>query len=135
MAYDNEHGILRARNTIETGTVFVNSAGKPFARFMLGEAFTADYEILRADLAEMFLNATTKMKNVTYTYGDSVKSLQQNEKNVDVKFASGSSGTFDVVVAADGGTSKVRSMILDEQITKDSYHLLGIYLAFFSIPV
>ena len=125
---------MRARNTTEVGTVFVDAVGKSFARFSQGEAFTANYEILRGDLAEMFLDATRQMKNVRYTYGDSITSLKQTEKAVDVTFASGSSGTYDVVVAADGATSKVRAMILDEHTLRDSYHPLGMYIAYFSIP-
>jgi 2-polyprenyl-6-methoxyphenol hydroxylase-like FAD-dependent oxidoreductase len=39
-----------------------------------------------------------------------------------------------LVVAADGSTSKTRSLILDEQVLKDSYKFLGQYIAFFSIP-
>ena len=49
-------------------------------------------------------------------------------------FTGGSKDTFDLVVAADGSTSKTRSMILDKQILKNSYRFLGQYIAFFSIP-
>ena len=49
-------------------------------------------------------------------------------------FTGGSKDTFDLVVAADGSTSTTRSMILDEQLLKDSYKFLGQCIAFFSIP-
>jgi len=67
-------------------------------------------------------------------YGDSIQSLEQTEKDVSVTFAGGSKERFDLVVAADGSTSRTRSMILDEQVLKDSYNFLGQYIAFFSIP-
>jgi 2-polyprenyl-6-methoxyphenol hydroxylase-like FAD-dependent oxidoreductase len=51
-----------------------------------------------------------------------------------VTFAGGSKDIFDLVVAADGSASKTRSLILDEQVLKDSYKFLGQYTAFFSIP-
>jgi len=125
---------LRSRHTTEEGTRFLNSAGKTFAQFDAGDSFTAGYEILRADLAGIFLGATEGLSNVKYKYGDYVKSLKQTEKRVNVVFNGGSKDTFDLVVAADGSTSKTRSMILDDHVLKDSYNFLGQYLAFFSIP-
>ena len=120
---------LRSRHTTEEGTTFLNSSGKAFAQF---EA--AEYEILRADLSQLFLETTENLSNVQYKYGDSIKSLEQTDKNINVTFTGGSKDTYDLVVAADGGTSKTRSMILNEQILKDSYKDLGQYIAFFSIP-
>ncbi|MCJ1334085.1 hypothetical protein MMC10_010792 [Thelotrema lepadinum] len=125
---------VRARLTTETGTRMINSSGKAFASFERGDAFTADYEILRADLSQVFLEATGKLSNIEYKYGDYVKSLEQTDKCVNVTFNGGSKDTYDLVVGADGSTSKTRSMIFDEETLKDSYNLLGQYLAFFSIP-
>ena len=125
---------IRSRHTTEEGTKFINSSGKTFALFKAGDSFTAEYEILRADLSRLFLEATEGLDNVQYVYGDSIKSLEQTEKATIVTFAGGSKDTFDLVVAADGSTSKTRPLILDEPILKDSYKFLGQYIAFFSIP-
>ena len=125
---------VRSRHTTEEGIRFVNPLGKIFAQFNAGESFTAEYEILRGDLSQLFLEATEGLGKVKYIYGDSVKSVQQTDKDINVTFAAGSKDTFDLVVAADGSTSKTRSMILDEQVLKDSYKFLGQYIAFFSIP-
>jgi len=125
---------VRSRHTTEEGTRFVNSSGEFFAQFNAGDSFTAEYEILRADLSRLFLEATEGLGNVRYIYGDSVKSLEQTDKDINVTFTGGSKATFDLVVAADGSTSKTRSLILDEQVLKDSYKFLGQYIAFFSIP-
>ncbi|OCT49714.1 putative monooxygenase [Cladophialophora carrionii] len=157
---------IRARYTTEEGTVFLNHAGKPVVRFDAGETFTAEYEILRADLSELFLEATKPFDNVRYKYGDSIASLNQIDDDtcVKVKFASGTEETFDVVVAADGSTSRTRPMIMTPQSlgrqhdgekahaesemskhkeddtntdfdkTKASFNFLGMYTAFFSIP-
>lgn len=129
----NLEAAVSMRTTTEEGTQFVNSRGKSFA-FFPGYAFTAEYEILRADLANLFLETTEGLGNVKYIYGESIKSLSQIEKSVEVAFTSGSSSTFDLVVAADGSASTTRSMILDEHVLKDSYNFLGQYIAFFSIP-
>lgn len=125
---------IRARSTTEQGTVMLNSLGKPFATFPAGDTFTSEYEILRADLSELFLEASKKFDNVKYVYGDHVKDLTQTDTGVDVTFNGGSKDTFDVVVGADGSTSKIRSLILNEEILKDSYKFIGQYFAFFSIP-
>ena len=125
---------VKSRHTTEQGTTFLNSSGKAFAQFNAGDSFTAEYEILRADLSRLFLEATEGLGSVRYIYDDSVKSLEHTDKEVHVAFTGGSKDTFDLVVAADGSTSKTRSMILDEQVLKDSYNFLGQYIAFFSIP-
>ncbi|KAH8667556.1 hypothetical protein BGZ60DRAFT_409508 [Tricladium varicosporioides] len=126
---------IKARHTTEEGAVMLNEKGKVFSRFDAGEdTFTAEYEILRADLSEIFMEATYKFPNIKYKYGDHIISMDQTKKDVHVTFANGSKETYDVVVAADGGTSKTRSMILDDSITNGSYNFLGQYVAFFSIP-
>ncbi|KAF1852217.1 FAD/NAD(P)-binding domain-containing protein [Cucurbitaria berberidis CBS 394.84] len=125
---------VRSRTTTEEGTRFLSSSGKTIAEFGLGDAFTAEYEILRADLCGLFLEATESLKNVEYIYGDHVTSLQQTERSVVVSFAGGAKQDFDLVVGADGATSKIRSLILDEEARKDSYKLIGQYVAYFSIP-
>ena len=125
---------VRSRHTTEEGTRFVNPLGKVSAHFSAGDSFTAEYEILRADLSQLFLEATEGLGRVQYIYGESVKSLDQTDTGVNVTFTGGLKDTFDLVVAADGSTSKTRAMILDEQVLKDSYRFLGQYIAFFSIP-
>jgi 2-polyprenyl-6-methoxyphenol hydroxylase-like FAD-dependent oxidoreductase len=125
---------VRACSTTEEGTRLLNTAGNPFAEFGKGDAFTADYEILRADLCGLFLDATEKLDNVKYIYGDYVTGLDQTEKSVSVTLNSGRENTYDLVIAADGSTSKIRSMILDEESLKNSYRFIGQYTAYFSIP-
>jgi 2-polyprenyl-6-methoxyphenol hydroxylase-like FAD-dependent oxidoreductase len=125
---------VRSRHTTEEGTRFLNASGNVFAQFAAGDSFTAEYEILRADLAGLFLEATEGSGKIQYMYGDSVKSLEQTQKGANVTFTGGSKDTFDLVVAADGSTSNTRMMILDDQDLKNSYNFLGQYIAFFSIP-
>ncbi|KAF1990699.1 FAD/NAD(P)-binding domain-containing protein [Aulographum hederae CBS 113979] len=130
----NLDAAVRACHTTEEGTQILNSKGKPFAQFETGDAFTAEYEILRGDLSRLFLEATEGLKGVKYMYGDYVSSLEQREKDVQVKFNQGSEETYDLVIGADGSTSRTRDMILDETVRKDCYNLLGQYIAFFTTP-
>ncbi|KAM3069865.1 hypothetical protein ACMFMG_010573 [Clarireedia jacksonii] len=125
---------VRDCSTTEEGTQFLSASGKPLALFGKGDSFTAEYEILRGDLSRLFMQATEGLDNIRYMYGDSVKSLEQQDKNVAVSFTSGSQDTYDLVVAADGSTSRTRSLILDEASLKSSYNFLGQYNAYFSIP-
>jgi 2-polyprenyl-6-methoxyphenol hydroxylase-like FAD-dependent oxidoreductase len=115
---------IHSGGTTEEGTTFLNFSGMIFAQFDADESFTAEYEILKADLAGLFLEATEGLGNVQYIYGNSIKGLEQTDRDIHVTFASGLKDTFDLV-AADGSTSKTRSMILDEQVLKDSYNFLG----------
>ncbi|KAL6710744.1 hypothetical protein ACN47E_007801 [Coniothyrium glycines] len=125
---------VQVRHTTEEGTRIVNSSGKTIAEFGRGDSLTAEYEILRADLCQLFMDATKPFSNVHYIYGDYVTSLQQTKKDAQVAFASGATETFDLVVGADGSASKIRSMILDEETRKNSYKFIGQYIAYFSIP-
>ena len=124
-------GVIRSGHTTEEGTSFVDSSGKSFAHFSTsaGDSFTAECEILRRDLSRISLEATEGLGNVRYVYGDSIQSLQQTDRNINVAFTGESKDTFDSVVAADGSTSKTRPMILDEQVLKDSRNFPGWYLA------
>lgn len=126
---------VKARHTTEEGTRIVNSAGKILAEFdNNGKTFTAEFEILRADLCGLFLDATANLDSVRYVYGDYVTALDQSGPLVQVTFASGATDTFDLIVGADGSTSKIRSLALDEETRKDSYNFIGQYIAYFSIP-
>jgi 2-polyprenyl-6-methoxyphenol hydroxylase-like FAD-dependent oxidoreductase len=127
---------IKAQHTTEKGTVFINSAGKTFAKFDAGpgESFTAEYEILRADLGGLFTEAIEGIDVVKTVYGESIKGIEQIDQGVKVSFTKGDPETFDVVIAADGSTSTTRPLFMDESILKDSYKFLGQYIAFFSIP-
>ena len=126
---------VRARNTTEEGTRLINASNRVLAEFGKGDnSFTSEYEILRADLCGLFLDATKHEGNVKYEYGDYVTALQQTEEKVNVTFNSGATDTFDLIVGADGSTSKIRSLILDEEARKGSYNFIGQYIAYFSIP-
>lgn len=125
---------VRARHTTEEGTAFINRSGEVFAEFGADNSFTAEYEILRADLSQLFFEVTEKLDNVRYVFGDSIESLHQTDKHAHVTFHGGTQDTFDLVVAADGSTSTTRPLILDASIRQDSYQPFGQYTAYFSIP-
>lgn len=128
---------VRQRHTTEKGTQFVNSQGRPFAAFPVREglqaSFTSAFEILRGDLADILYQATQDLPNVTYRFSTIVARVLSNDpKGVHVEFNDGSSGSFDLLVAADGQWSKVRAQVFDPS-TITTFHK-GMYGAYWTIP-
>lgn len=76
-------------------------------------------------MAGLFSETTEGWDNVQYTYSDSVKSLEQTDKDINMTFTRESKDTFDLFVAVDGSASKTRSLTLDEQVLKYSYKFQG----------
>ena len=71
---------IHSCSTTEEGTQILNSSGKAIALFNAGDAFTAEYEILRTDSSRLFLEATESLSNVQYMYGNSIKSLELTDE-------------------------------------------------------
>jgi 2-polyprenyl-6-methoxyphenol hydroxylase-like FAD-dependent oxidoreductase len=128
----------RARDTTELGTRILNRKGGVVVEIPKGEGggggLTAEYELLRADLCGLFMEATENRPSVEYRFGHYVTGLEQDDMKVDVTFHNGTKEAFDMVVAADGASSKIRSMILDKSSLEGSYNFTGMYTAFLSIP-
>lgn len=141
---------MRARNTTEIGTRILNTKGDVIAEFSKGEGggMTAEYEILRADLCGMFMDKTKTLNNVEYRFGDYVTQLSSqsqpqiqpesdtsaNTPPTTATFDSGHKEDYDLIVAADGSTSKIRQLMLSPLQLEGSYNFIGQYTAFFSIP-
>jgi hypothetical protein len=118
----------------ESGLEFVESKGKPFARFGTKSggsnferklAVSTDSKIMRGDLVKVLydadvrqraeIDATNKNAGVTqgvgslqYEFGQMVTGLTQRDDGsdggVEVTFADGRQAHYDLVVAADGGS-------------------------------
>lgn len=126
---------IRARSSHEAGIEFVDSHARPFAKFAVdletGNSMTSDVEILRGDLAQLLHERTAR--DVEYRFGDTVQGKEETEKGVRVAFQSGRpSETYDLVVAADGIGSRIRSMAFAPQaariVSKNAF------VAYFSLP-
>ena len=95
------------------------------------DGFTSgELEILRGDLAAIFYEATRE--TTEYIFGDSVTSIEEDNVGVEVQFEKGARRKFDLVVAADGLHSKVRSVLFGEEARFVRY--LGCYVCIFTIP-
>ncbi|HEY3748838.1 MAG TPA: FAD-dependent monooxygenase [Pseudonocardiaceae bacterium] len=84
-----------------------------------------DLELLRGDLVRTLYDATKAA--VEYRFGDSIRSLTQDDAGVSVEFEHGAGERFDIVVGADGQHSNVRRLAFgpEERYTK----YLGCYVA------
>lgn len=123
---------IRADNTTEEGTSYIGGRGQllggiPAAQEQDGP--TAELEILRGDLARIILEKLPE--SVAVRYGDQVASAVNLTDEVEVAFASGRSGTYDLVVIAEGVRSKTRDLVFGADVDKRE---LGLHMAYGTIP-
>ncbi|MFE9206423.1 FAD-dependent monooxygenase [Micromonospora sp. NPDC007230] len=102
---------LRAAATSVTGVRLVDGAGATIARVSMAATRapgSAELEIPRADLAAILHRAAAD--DVEFRYDDHITALAEDSDGVDVTFARGAPGRFDLVVGADGLHSAVRRL-------------------------
>lgn len=80
-------------------------------------------EVPRADLARILYGAARD--SASFVFDDSLVSLDQDADGVDVSFASGSTGRFDLVVGADGLHSNTRRLAFGSGFVRH----LGVWVA------
>ncbi|KAK2627992.1 hypothetical protein QTJ16_002638 [Diplocarpon rosae] len=129
----NLEATIRSKTTKEAGLAFVDSRGRPFATFPVdekgGRSFTSDVEIVRGELAQIVYDASKE--TTEYVFGDHVTRWVEREEKIEVEFASGGKGEFDMLLGADGMGSKIRRLAFpDEQALRP----LGQYTSFFTVP-
>lgn len=112
---------IMASLTGEEGTRYVDDEGRPYAEFPRVEGEdgpTAEIEILRGRLAEILVGIVPD--GVEQRHGDFVVDVQQDQRGVDVTLASGEQERFDLVVVAEGRSSRTRRLVFaDETRLKD----------------
>lgn len=126
---------LKRWHTTEVGTRLIDRQGRPFAEFPVsaGASATNQNEILRSDLSRIVYEATTKLTNINYCFGTTVTSVLQNdEEAIKVKFSTGEEEAFDIVIAADGQWSKVRSLVFKPEDVRVVDK--GMYAIYWTIP-
>ncbi|MFE7405264.1 FAD-dependent monooxygenase [Isoptericola sp. NPDC057559] len=128
-------GLLEEARTLRTevraGTV-VDARGRRAAS-MDGDTFGGrvhdDVELLRGDLHRLLRESAAGAEHV---HGDSIATLEDTGDGVEVGFASGRTGRYDLVVGADGLRSATRNLAFgpDERYLVD----LGYYVAVATVP-
>ncbi|MCX5203966.1 FAD-dependent monooxygenase [Streptomyces sp. NBC_00237] len=122
---------VHARQTRMGVQTLVDADGTP--RLDLPSSLmSGDVEITRGDLAAIMYERTRELDNVTYVFGDSVKTLHETPTGVDVTFENAPPHTFDLVVGADGLHSRTRALAFGDESRYLTY--LGYYVAVFDVP-
>jgi len=137
---------IKDRHTTETGLAFVDAEGRTIAQVDStgdpeNQSGTSEYEILRGDLAGLLQEDMEAAKATTsaefrVVYGESIKSLEEQEDGVAVHFTNGKvqDAKFDVVVGADGYKSSTRALLFGDELSESAIKPMGMYIAYYTIP-
>ena len=112
---------------------FVRDGHRPVdvAAELMSEGVSARHvEIMRGELAKIIYDAGKD--SIEYVFGNSINSLEQTDRGVNVSFRHGPAQTFDLVIGADGLHSITRRLAFGDE--HRFLHFLGGYFAVFSVP-
>jgi len=124
--------IRKHRIHMSEQTHYVDSAGRLVARLPFAEAADSDddIELLREDLVRILADALPS--TATIRFGDSIETLDDDGDGVGVRFASGRTGRYDLVLGADGQHSAVRRLVFGAE--PGHVRHLEVYLALADHP-
>ncbi|RYP05053.1 hypothetical protein DL764_004072 [Monosporascus ibericus] len=138
---------VKARAVSEGGVELVDKNDKQRAVFGVNnsgegpQSFTSEYEIMRGDLVEVLYQASLEQNakargkgGVKYEFGRMVAEMAQDETGVDVTFADEEKARYDLVIGADGQSSRTRKQVFGKEISDAAFKSLGVSCAFYSIP-
>ena len=98
---------------------------------LMSEGVSARHvEIMLGELAKIIYDVG--QGSIDYVFGNSISSLQQTDRGVDILFQHGSPQTFDLVIGADGLHSITRRLAFGDE--HRFLHFLGGYFAVFTVP-
>jgi 2-polyprenyl-6-methoxyphenol hydroxylase-like FAD-dependent oxidoreductase len=119
---------VRARATRMGPLVLVNERGKEVGR-LPAEVISGELEIFWGDLARILHEAVRE--DVDFRFGVRVTALAEDGEGVEATFSDASTGTYDLVIGADGLHSGVRSVVFgpEEQLVTQ----LGQHFGFFDM--
>jgi 2-polyprenyl-6-methoxyphenol hydroxylase-like FAD-dependent oxidoreductase len=109
-------GLVNDNLTGEEGTRYVDGSGRAYARFPREEGQdgpTAELEILRGKFADLLVNQIRD--DVDIRYGDFVTAVQQDDAGVDVQLDGGSQERYDLLLVAEGRSSRTRRLLFGDQ--------------------
>ncbi|KZM20630.1 oxidoreductase [Ascochyta rabiei] len=133
---------VRDKATTEEGVQFVHADGKTKATFAASgnveaQSATSEFEVLRGDLAKIFMDATQAMDRISYVFDEMISSIdQQDNGKALVSFANRlPTAHYDLIVGADGMMSRTRRLVFGRGPNDDEYiYRLGQYAALFTMP-
>ncbi|MGW6484947.1 FAD-dependent monooxygenase [Streptomyces sp. NPDC055059] len=123
------HDDIHARQTRMGRQTVVDADGTPRVD-LPAELMSGDVEIFRGDLARILYEHSRD--TVEYVFGDSIATLTEDDRGVDVTFERAAPRRFDLVVAADGLHSPTRRLVFGDE--SRYLRFLDHYVAGFGIP-
>jgi 2-polyprenyl-6-methoxyphenol hydroxylase-like FAD-dependent oxidoreductase len=119
---------VRANATQMGPLVLVDERGKEVGR-LPAEVISGELEIFWGDLARILYEAVRE--DINYRFGVRVTSLSDDSERIEATFSDASTGTYDLVIGADGLHSGVRGLVFgpEEQYVTQ----LGQYFGFFDM--
>ncbi|KAF2223266.1 hypothetical protein BDZ85DRAFT_261289 [Elsinoe ampelina] len=127
---------IRNRGTNASGIQYVASDGSPIATLEATgrtdvQSITSEYEIFRGELAKIFMQPI--QDRVQLIFDDFVNEFKDTEDGVTVTFSkSGETKRYDLLVAADGMGSKIRSQMLGRP-SREQVFDEGVHVAYFTM--
>jgi 2-polyprenyl-6-methoxyphenol hydroxylase-like FAD-dependent oxidoreductase len=125
---------IRSRTVTDNGIKFVDANNKPFAELPASgstASLVREIEIMRGDMADIFYQATKD--ETEYIFNDRVASLNESKDGITVGFKNSAERTFDLVIAADGLSSRTREVAFGKS-KEACIKSLNQWVALFLIP-
>lgn len=119
---------VRAIQTHMGAQTVVSSSGEPLAS-LPSEFMSGEIEVLRGELSGLLYERTKH--DTEYVFGERVTALRETADKVEVEFSGGTSGSYDLVIGADGLHSGIRALTFGPEARYRRFH--DYYLAGFPI--
>ncbi|KAJ5698782.1 fad binding domain protein [Penicillium macrosclerotiorum] len=129
---------FRAKSVPEQGMQVVDGSGRRWAYFPANntgqgtQSFTSEYEIMRGDFCQLLYDATEQ--HTEYLFGTYIESYRDEGDMIEVHFSDGSTDYFDLLVGADGQSSRTRRMMLGKNASNAVFSIQNMLLAYFTAP-
>ena len=125
--------LIRANATQEQGIAFVDQGNRTKAFIGVnafdGEGPIAELEILRGELAKLLIQRSED--RFRYRFGDSIQSIEDDGRQVHVRFEQGDEQVYDLVIVAEGIGSATRNRVFGDEVRRRP---LDVYTAYFTVP-
>lgn len=125
--------LIRANTTHEQGIAFVDRDNQTKAFIGVnafdGDGPIAELEILRGELAKLLIQHSED--RVTYRFGDSIETIEDDGEQVHVRFEQGGEQVYDLVIVAEGIGSTTRNQVFGDEVKRRP---LDLYTAYFTVP-
>lgn len=122
----------------EECTILVDSKGRQQAEFVKqsqgtgSQSFTSEFEIMRDEICKILYGVTEI--NTTYRFGVMVSEFKNEGNKVKITFSNGTIDTFDLLIVADGQSSRIRRQLVEYGKIQDESRSLNVFNAYFKLP-